>query len=84
MTVSTWEYRPGPQSIKYTDLVGHLKVNPGVWVKVRTASSDNAAWSAAHQIKTGRRAAFRPAGHFEAYTEGCDIIARYVGAEASR
>jgi hypothetical protein len=79
MTSTEWEHRPGPEREKYRDLVEHLKAHPREWVKVRTAPSDAAAWSAAYQINTGRRAAFRPAEDFEAYTAGPDVMARYIG-----
>ncbi|WNN95991.1 hypothetical protein SEA_HIRKO_40 [Arthrobacter phage Hirko] len=77
------EHRPGPARDKYADTVAYLKQHPGEWVKVRTAATDAAAWSAAQQIKTGRRAAFRPAVEFEAYTQGPDVMARYVGPAAT-
>lgn len=77
--MSAYEYRQAPTRVKYLDIANHLKENPGTWVKVRTAPNLNAAAAAAQQIKTGRRAAFRPAGTFDAHTEGCDVIAAYVG-----
>lgn len=80
-----YEYRPGPtknhKRTQYTHLAEHLQNNPGVWVKVRTASTQNAAAVASYQIRTGIRAAFRPAGHYDSYTEGRDIIARYAGGK---
>lgn len=81
---STTDQPKGPVRDKYADLVAELKQRPQEWVKVRTAPTDAAAWSAAQQIKTGRRAAFRPAGEFEAYTTGCDVMARYVGPAADQ
>ena len=77
----SFDYRPTPMRIKYQDEAEHMKANPGTWVKVRTAPTEAAAWAAAQQIKTGRRAAFRPAGAYDAYTQGCDVIAAYVGGE---
>lgn len=79
MGVPTFETRPGPKGDKYQALAEFMRDHPGTWVKVRTAANANAAWSGANQIKTGRRAAFRPASAFEAYTEGPDIIARFIG-----
>lgn len=75
----SYEYRPSPLRIKYANLAEHMKTTPGVWVKVRTAPTEAAAWAAANQIKTGRRAAFRPAGAYDSYTNGLDVIAAYVG-----
>ncbi|QDK01921.1 hypothetical protein SEA_VIBAKI_41 [Arthrobacter phage Vibaki] len=80
---STPEHRPGPARDKYSDLVAYLKKHPAEWVKLRTASTNAAAWAAAHQIRTGRRAAFRPAGEFEAYTQGPDIVVRYIGPQTT-
>lgn len=76
---ANYEYRPGPARNKYGALAKHLQENPGVWALVRTAETEAGAWAAAHQIKTGRRAAFRPEGHYDAYTQGRDIMARYTG-----
>lgn len=79
-----YEYRPGPSKnrsrTQYGHLAEHLQQNPGVWVKVRTAPTQNAAAVASYQIRNGVRVAFRPAGEYDSYTEGRDIIARYVGA----
>lgn len=80
MSTALYEHRTGPQPNKYAHLAKHLQDNPGTWAKVRTAETDNGAYVAAHQIRTGRRAAFRPAGHYEAYAEDREVIARYVGA----
>lgn len=79
--MQAYEYREAPTRIKYQDLADHMAANPNTWVKVRTANTESAAWAAAQQIKTGRRAAFRPAGAYDARTEGCDIIAAYVGGK---
>lgn len=83
--IGTYEQRPGPPRGRtrsdYTDLTEHLKANAGAWFKVRTAENAGAAASAAYQIRIGRRAAFRPAGDFDAYSEGADVIARYRGLE---
>ncbi len=78
-TVNGYEYRPAPTRVKYQDLAEHMKNNPGVWVKVRTTDTEAGAWAAAQQIKNGRRAAFRPAGAYDAYTTGNDVIASYTG-----
>lgn len=81
--IATYEYRPGPRRTRsradYSHLAEHLQANPGVWVKVRTAPNATAAASAAYQIRIGRRAAFRPVGKFDAYSDGCDVIACYTG-----
>lgn len=51
---------------------------PGVWFTLQTKDTEEKAWCAAQQIKSGRRAAFRPAGSFEAVTRGKDVLIRYV------
>lgn len=84
MSDSTFETRPGParrgpKATKYGDVAGYMREHPGTWVKVRTAPTEASAWSSAQQVKSGRLAAFRPAAAFEAYTEGCDVVARYIG-----
>ena len=75
----SYEYRHHPVRIKYEDIAEEARNNPGQGVLVRTAPTESAAWAAAQQIKNGRRAAFRPAGHYDAYTQGCDVIATYTG-----
>ena len=72
----------GPRS-KYDEVAEFMREHPGTWVKVRTAPTEAAAWSAAQQIKTGRRAAFRPAADFETYTTGRDVVVRYIGASGA-
>lgn len=80
-----FEYRPGPTHARdrrtHVDLAEHLKQNPGVWAKVTTTGTQNAAANMAWQIKQGIRAAFRPAGHYDAYSTGNDVIASYTGGE---
>lgn len=65
--------------MKYLDEAEALRAKPGQWAFLMTASSDNAAWSHSQSIKTGRRAAFRPHGHFESTVRGRDVMVRYVG-----
>lgn len=84
MPAQQFETRPGPakrgpKTIKYGEVAGYMREHPGTWVKVRTAPTEASAWSSAQQVKSGRLAAFRPAAAFEAYTEGCDVVARYIG-----
>lgn len=85
MTVTTqqFEYRPGPtvnrERRSHLAVAKHLKENPGVWAVVRTAPNATAAASAAYQIRQGVRAAFRPAGHYDAYSNGTEVVARYTG-----
>lgn len=80
-----FEYRPGPRHHReredYIDLANHMNENPGVWVKVRETPTPGAAAVAAYQIRTGVRKAFRPAGAYDAYSTGTEVIARYTGKE---
>lgn len=82
-----FETMPGPEERvnlgKYGEVATFMREHPGTWVKVRTAPTEAAAWSAAQQIKAGRRAAFRPASDFETYTTGRDVVARYIGPETT-
>lgn len=83
MNTPQFQYRPGPAVTRerrsHLEVAEHLKQNPGIWALVRTAPSPNAAASAAFQIRRGRRAAFRPAGDYDAYANGGEVIARYIG-----
>lgn len=72
----------GPLAIKYQDLADYLRANPGKTLLVRNAPTLNSAWATAQAIKTGRRAAFRPAGDFHAHTNGHDVYATYTGGQA--
>ncbi|MDJ0319777.1 hypothetical protein [Pseudarthrobacter sp. PS3-L1] len=63
----------------HLEVAEHLRKNPGVWALVRTAPNIQASASAAFQIRQGIRAAFRPAGHYDAYSHGNEVVARYVG-----
>ncbi|MEV0445523.1 hypothetical protein AB0I84_08890 [Streptomyces spectabilis] len=62
-----------------------LRDRPGEWAHVDTHPNSNRASNQAHRIRTGKLAAFRPAGAFEATirNDGEDVInvyARYTGA----
>lgn len=70
-----------------TDRVVHraeaeeARSHPGVWFKLLSKDSEPKAWNTATQIRNGTRAAFRPAGSFEAAARGKDVLIRYVGGE---
>lgn len=84
---STYEYRPGPAHVRerrsYTDLAEHMRKNPGVWVKVTTKTTLAAAYNMTWQIKNGGLASFRPAGHYDAYSDGTEVVARYTGGKVN-
>lgn len=82
--------------VEFGDLPGHttfrtewqavaaeLKDHIGQWAKVAHKETQSAASGLATNIKAGRLAAFRPAGHFEAAMRGTDVWARYVGGESA-
>lgn len=85
MKPKAFEERPEPKHNRtmydYTELIEHLKENPGKWVLVRTAPTSNAANVGAFQIRRGTPTCFGPAGTFDAYASGNEIIATYTGEE---
>lgn len=71
---------PDPETnIKYLAEAEEARSNPGKWFKFQTKETENAAWSAANQIRKGRKAAFRPAGSFDTAVRGTDVLISYVG-----
>jgi len=56
----------------------YLEAHPNEWFTVTTCETLDAAWSFAHQISIGRRAAFRPKGKFEGRSSGLDVLGRYL------
>ncbi|EPH40354.1 hypothetical protein ABT390_13620 [Streptomyces aurantiacus] len=80
---------PPPQhkNTKHARIAAELRQKPHVWGVVRKPASISRASSAAQAIKTGRLAAYEPAGSFEAVActvgEGKNkehlVYARYVG-----
>lgn len=68
-----------PPRVKYQAEAEWLRDHPGQWIVLRETTTDDAAWSAAEQIRNGRRAAFRPAGTFAASAEGLQVKVCYVG-----
>jgi hypothetical protein len=74
---------PGPRRVgrDHAAIAAELRKAPGKWARVMTGATEP---SASH-IKTGRIAAYRPAGSFEATSrkngDKSDIYARYVGED---
>lgn len=52
---------------------------PDTWRFLCRAPSPDAAKSLAYRIRKGRSAGFRPAGHYDASSEGCEVVVSYVG-----
>lgn len=75
---------PPPRA--HVELAEALRARPGEWA---IFSEDGAPANATH-IKQGKRAAFRPAGSFDAVTRShpgsrrCVIYVRYIGEEHGR
>ncbi|GCD35615.1 hypothetical protein OEIGOIKO_03361 [Streptomyces chrestomyceticus JCM 4735] len=65
-----------------------LRGRPGDWAHIDTHDTMNRASNQAHRVRTGKLAAFRPAGAFEAKAHGtedggAEVWARYVGPRTS-
>jgi hypothetical protein len=77
----TWQDPPDRKNrgICWTSESSELRQNPGRWALLTTKPTPRAAWSTVWAINTGHLTAFRPAGHFEAYSRGTDVYARYLG-----
>lgn len=70
---------PAPKIVHLAQ-AARARRRPGVWIeleKVRT--SRRLAWNKAASIRSGRAAAFRPGGAFEARVAGRTLFVRYVG-----
>lgn len=73
----------GPvERVHFIDVAAACKKEPGEWFKVRSATTEHSASSLRAKIKSGVRAAFRPAGDFDAYAKktadaAWDIFASY-------
>ncbi|MGW0899742.1 hypothetical protein ACWD0G_22640 [Streptomyces goshikiensis] len=64
-----------------------LRARPGDWALVAERPAIGPASNLAYRIRTGKLAAFRPAGAFEAHSRstgdhGAGVWARYVGGTA--
>jgi hypothetical protein len=78
---------PRERSTKHARIARELKENPNVWGVVQRPASTTRAASAAQAIRTGKLAAYAPAGTFEAVARTVDtgdgiehrVYARYVG-----
>jgi hypothetical protein len=76
--MSDW-YNGAEARTKYQKIADALRASPGAWFDVDERETQDAAWSFQQAIRTGRRAAFRPAGSFEASCRGLTVTARFVG-----
>jgi hypothetical protein len=64
-----------------------LRERPGEWAHIDSHPNLNRATNQGHRIRTGKIAAFRPAGTFEAQPRStgdgtADVYARYIGAKS--
>ncbi|WP_406260180.1 hypothetical protein OIA45_19195 [Streptomyces chartreusis] len=67
------------------DTAQALRERPGQWAHIDSHPNLNRATNQGHRIRTGKIAAFRPAGAFEAQPRStgdgtADVYARYVGS----
>lgn len=79
MTVESWS-----PPVRHLEEADALRANPGVWTfleEMPPTGHRARASNRANQIRGGRSAAFRPAGHFDAVFRGLAIFVRYVGPE---
>jgi hypothetical protein len=75
--------RRGPEtraSVEWTEAALELRARPNEWGIVKQHVTRSAASAMAHAVKTGRIKAFKPAGSFEAFTQGLDTWVRWVGS----
>ncbi|WP_406321007.1 hypothetical protein [Streptomyces sp. NBC_00519] len=80
---------PKQKNTKHARIAAQLKAHPRSWGVVRRPATINRAAAAAQAIKSGRLAAYAPAGSFDAVartiTEGTRtehrVYARYIGDE---
>src|SRR4051812_47957991 len=84
-----FEPLPSPRrSQEAHDAATALRDRPGEWAHLDTLPNLNRATSLGHRIRTGKHAAFRPAGAFEARARSAGdgtahVYARYIGTVPS-
>ncbi|WP_327302958.1 hypothetical protein OG730_04655 [Streptomyces sp. NBC_01298] len=59
-----------------------LRDRHGEWAHVDARDSTSRAANLAYRIRAGLHSSFRPAGAYEARSQGTDVWARYVGPRA--
>lgn len=69
---------PAPR-VKFEAEAEQARRAPGVWFELAERPTVDSAWSLQHSIVSGRKAAFRPAGTFQASARGRVVLIRYVG-----
>ncbi|MCX4666554.1 hypothetical protein OG453_07700 [Streptomyces sp. NBC_01381] len=70
------------------DTAAELREHLGEWALIDNRGNLNRATNLSYRIRTGRHAAFRPAGAFEARARtaedgSADVYARYIGTPTS-
>ncbi len=83
---------PAIEWVDEPPILESLRANPGRWAKVITATPSGGVSNTVNAIRTGRMAAARPAGSFEAVSRRVgvgadgeklsDVYARYIGDSA--
>lgn len=87
MSEIVWEEPPswsgGKGQFDWAAVAALLRRRPKEWAIVRVMADSMRSTQTAHYIKSGKLAAFRPAGDFEARARCVDgeyrVYARYVG-----
>ncbi|MGW7413410.1 hypothetical protein [Streptomyces sp. NPDC054863] len=88
MTVEFLGPPPAGKNTKHNRAAQALRARPEEWAVVQRSASPACAASAAQAIRTGRLAAYAPAGDFQAIARTVDgsgnvehrVYVRYVGA----
>ena len=83
------EPRPAPERTPkqpptdYAAIAKNLTEHPGEYFLVLTASTATVAATRANDIRSGSKPMFTPAGAYDAYSSGNEVIAAYVGTETA-
>ena len=73
---------PGSR-VAWLDEVSEARSNPGTWFLLTERQTENSAWCFVQHIKSGKKAAFRPAGSFDAVSRGTGVFiaAKSIGED---
>lgn len=64
--------------VKWIDEAAEASASPGVWFEISERRTEEAAWSFAAHIRSGRKRAFAPAGTFDATAHGRRVFVMRV------
>lgn len=85
MTDIVWQDPPtrGGPPPKFLAEATALREHPKRWALLSTCGSAQGAANVCRQGRIGKRAAFRPAEHWEWRSSGCDVYVRYLGEDGA-